>query len=163
MILRTALGGLTLTVGLLHGGTGVAQEAEYDRFFSVLAVEYRAYREVERTPYPAHTHEQHPGFDQGTGYRLDPPNEDDEWYVRAYAWSPSTLVVEEGDRVRLEFFGINGDHHPVEIEGYDLEFEVKRGEFTHVDFEADKAGLFLIKSIGRMPSMAAQFVVLPRP
>jgi hypothetical protein len=162
MWMRTAMTGLAAVVYSFHASGSIAQEPEFDRTFHIMTVEYRASRHIDRTPYPEHTHELHEGFDQGTGYRLDPPNEDGEWYVRGYAWSPSTIFVEEGDRVRLEFFGVNGDFHPSRIEGYDIAFEVRRGELTHVDFVADRPGLFRIVSEGRTPPMSGQLVVMPR-
>jgi hypothetical protein len=157
---KTAIG-VALLVAAAWPGSTPAGATEPDRSFSILAVEHRAYRHVDRTPYPAHTWAQHPDLDAGGGYRLDPPDENGEWYVRAYAWSPGTIVVQQGETVMLEFFGINGDFHPSVIEGYDLEFDVRRGEITRVTFTADRPGLFRIVSLTRLPSMVAQLVVMP--
>jgi hypothetical protein len=65
------------------------------------------------------------------------------------------------DHRLLEFFGINGDSHPTEIEGYGIALEVRRGEITQVEIEADKPGIFRMASDLRLPSMVAQIVVLP--
>lgn len=62
--------------------------------------------------------------------------------VKAYRWDPSYLVVNRGDRVALKIFGVNGAEHPTTIDGYDLSFSVKRGEWTTVTFTASKAGTF---------------------
>ena len=134
--------------------------ADYDRVISISAVELRMYRDADQTPYPD-TLERHPELFALGGYRLEPPNDDNEWYARSYHWLPSTIVVNQGERVLLEFFGINGDSHPTAIEGYDLAFEVRRGEITHVAFDADKPGIFRMASELRLPSMVAQSVVLP--
>jgi hypothetical protein len=134
--------------------------AEYDRVISISAVEMQMYRDAERTSYPD-TLDQHPELFAMGGYRLEPPNEDNEWYARSYHWLPSTIVVNQGERVLLEFFGINGDRHPTEIEGYDIEFEVRRGEITQVELDADTPGIFRMSSDLRLPSMVAQIVVLP--
>jgi hypothetical protein len=40
------------------------------------------------------------------------------------------IIVNEGERVALEFFGVNGDHHPTRIEGYDIAFDVRRGSYS---------------------------------
>jgi hypothetical protein len=134
--------------------------ADFDRVISISAVEMQMYRDADRTPYPD-TLDRHPDLFAMGGYRLEPPNENNEWYARSYHWLPSTIVVNQGERVLLEFFGINGDSHPTEIEGYDISFEVRRGEITQVELDADTAGLFRMSSDLRMPSMVAQIVVLP--
>jgi hypothetical protein len=134
--------------------------AEFDRVISISAVEMQMYRDADRTPYPD-TLDQHPDLFAMGGYRLEPPNEDNEWYARSYHWLPSTIVVNQGERVLLEFFGINGDSHPTEIEGYGIAFEVRRGEITQVELEADKPGIFRMAPDLRLPSMVAQIVVLP--
>ncbi|MBI4415990.1 MAG: cupredoxin domain-containing protein [Euryarchaeota archaeon] len=64
--------------------------------------------------------------------------------VKAYRWDPSYIVVNKGDRVTLKVFGVNGDQHPSTIDGYDITFTVKRGEWTTVTFTASKAGTFEI-------------------
>jgi hypothetical protein len=46
-------------------------------------------------------------------------------------------------------------------EGYGIALEVRRGEITQVELEADKPGIFRMASDLRLPSMVAQIVVLP--
>ncbi|MCG6657246.1 hypothetical protein HOP52_05585 [Halomonas campisalis] len=117
-------------------------------------------RSQERTPFPD-TLETYPDLEAGGGYRLTPPDNTGEWRARSYQWAPGVIVVNEGERVALEFFGINGDHHSTLIEGYDLEFVVRRGELTRVVFTADKPGLFNVICAEHQPSMTAQLLVQP--
>lgn len=62
--------------------------------------------------------------------------------VKAYRWDPSYILVNRGDRVTLKIFGVNGASHPTTIDGYDLSFTVRRGQWTNVTFTASQAGLF---------------------
>lgn len=135
--------------------------AEFDRVIVVTTTEPNVLRDADRTPYPD-TLDRFPELFAMGGYRMEPPNEDNEWYARAYQWQPSTIVVNQGERVLLEFFGINGDSHPSVIEGYDIEFEVRRGEVTQVPLTADRPGIFRYSSTLRLPTMVGQLVVLPR-
>jgi len=153
---------LTLVLAAKMAGPAFSQtldHADYDRVFSISAVEVFMYRDAARTPYPD-TLNKHPDLFAMGGYRIDAPNADNEWYARSYHWLPSTIVMNQGERVLLEFFGINGDSHPTVIEGHDLAFEVRRGEITQIEFNAEKPGIFRISSDLRMPSMVAQIIVL---
>jgi len=76
-------------------------------------------------------------------------------------WMPSTITVIEGDRVKLEILGVNGKSHASTIEGYGVDFEVKRGELTTVEFDADKPGIFRLVCNTHKPAMTASLVVLP--
>ena len=67
----------------------------------------------------------------------------------------------QGDKVTLEVLGINGASHPTTIEGYDISFEVKRGQLNRVTFTADKPGVFRIICSAHQPAMTGQLVVLP--
>jgi len=62
--------------------------------------------------------------------------------VEAYRWDPSYILVNRGDRVTLKILGVNGASHPTTIDGYDLSFTVRRGQWTNVTFTASQAGLF---------------------
>ncbi|MDO8531493.1 MAG: hypothetical protein Q7T26_04885 [Dehalococcoidia bacterium] len=99
---------------------------------------------------------------QGGGYKLNAPNKDGVWEVSTYRWLPNNLTVNQGDDVTLEIIGINGKEHPSVIQGYDVKFNVLRGQVTRVNFKADKAGIFNIVCAAHQPSMTAQLVVLPR-
>ena len=69
------------------------------------------------------------------------------------------MVVRQGETVTLEFFGVD-DQHPTVLEGYDLEFDVPRGQITRVTFEADRAGIFRFVCHTHEPTMTGQLVVL---
>lgn len=71
-------------------------------------------------------------------------------------------MVFQGDEITLEILGINGQSHPASIEGYNLDFTVKRGQLTTVNFVADKVGTFKIECRTHLPSMVGYLVVLPR-
>ena len=139
---------------------GAAPEDPQERTISLLAVQHSMDRHVDDTPFPD-TLEEWPQFEQWPGYRLDPPDEDGEWYARAYAFEPGTIVVNEGDEVTLQLFGIHGDEHPSVIQGYDVSFNIKRGELEQVTFTADQPGVFPLICADHMPSMVGQLVVLP--
>ena len=98
----------------------------------------------------------------GGGYLLKAPDKDGRWEVSAYRWDPNQVIVNQGDEVTLEILGINGAEHPTVIEGYNVTFNVKRGQVTMVTFKADKAGVFKINCGVHQPSMVGELVVLAR-
>ncbi len=59
-----------------------------------------------------------------------------------YRWDPGTIVVQKGDRVRLNIHGLNGDKHPFLIEGLNIQGEVARGEVETVEFVAKERGVY---------------------
>jgi hypothetical protein len=139
------------------GQIGFAQTGDPDqvnqRTIYMAAVEPSGGADVEREPLP-------PALPPGGGYILNEPDETGRWEVATYRWSPGTIVVNQGDEVTLEIVGVNGREHHTEIEGYDLEFVVRRGELTTATFTADEAGIFNIVCHDHQPSMTAQLVVL---
>jgi len=151
-----------LTVLALTLAAPVFADPAPDRTVVIVSNEIKMTRAASRTPYPD-TLERHPDLMAGGGYRLEEPDDKGEWYARAYQWSPGVVYAYEGERLLLEFFGINGDVHPTEIPAFGQSFDVRRGEITRVEFVLDKSGLFEIVAPGRAPSMTAQLVVLPRP
>ncbi len=58
-----------------------------------------------------------------------------------YRWDPGTIVVRQGDRVRLNIHGLNGDKHPFLIEGLGIQSEVAKGEIKTVEFVAKEKGV----------------------
>ena len=58
-----------------------------------------------------------------------------------YRWDPGTIVVQQGDRVRLNIHGLNGDKHPFLIEGLGIQGEVAKGEVKTVEFVAKEKGV----------------------
>ncbi|MFQ5975571.1 MAG: hypothetical protein ACE5J5_04575 [Candidatus Hydrothermarchaeales archaeon] len=100
--------------------------------------------------------------DVGKGYGGVKWLSDDKWQVASYIWTPRTIVVNQGDFVRLVYFGVNGNEHKTTIEGYADEFVLNRGRFVEVEFTADKAGIFRITCANHKPNMNGQLVVNAR-
>jgi plastocyanin len=120
------------------------------------AVEYKGSTTVDKLSPP----ETDPStLGKAYGFKWLEPNT--RWEVSAYAWSPSVVVVQQGDRVTLKIFGVNGDTHPSMIEGYNIAFTVTRGRLTEVSFVADKAGVFRIICTTHLPHMVGYLIVLP--
>ncbi|CUX80544.1 MAG: putative periplasmic protein [Roseibaca calidilacus] len=143
----------------------VLAHADFDRVFAITTFEHRIYRSAERTAYPDTLERFEDLFALG-GYRMEPPNEENEWYARTYLWAPSMMVMHLGETVLLEFFGINGEQHPSEIRAPDgaviAEFEVARGEIAQVPFSPNMAGIHEFVSTQRLPGMVGQILVLDR-
>jgi len=64
--------------------------------------------------------------------------------IEAYRFSPGTVFVQKGERVKLSIYGVNGESHPFIIEGLGLKGEVKKGQETTVSFVANKEGIYRI-------------------
>lgn len=85
------------------------------------------------------------------------------WEVSAYAFAPSTIAVNQGDKVTLRIFGINGDLHRLYVEGYAQNVvELNRGRSVDISFSADKEGLFQIVCSNHEPAMRGWLLVVPR-
>lgn len=125
------------------------------RTIYMTAIEPKGSTTVDKEPFPTQA------LPLGGGYILKPPV-DGKWEVSAYAWSPSIIVVYQGDQVTLQIIGINGALHASYIEGYVDKFEVKRGQLTTVEFTADKVGTFKIVCSTHQPNMVGYLIVLPR-
>jgi len=93
---------------------------------------------------------------------MTPPNPQGRWEVSAYVWMPSQIVVNQGDRVTLEFVGINGAEHETSIVAFGQLFTLKRGHRHTVTFVADRAGQFGFVCGTHQPSMSGALVVLPK-
>lgn len=126
------------------------------RFITMMAVEPKGSTTVDKEPFPTAS------LPQGGGYKIKQPDATGRWEVSTYRWDPSQIIVHEGDDVTLEIVGINGAEHPSVIEGYGIAFNVKRGQVTHVNFKADRAGVFRIDCDAHRPSMVGELIVLPR-
>lgn len=64
--------------------------------------------------------------------------------IEVYRFHPGFLVVNQGDRVRLNITGLHGDQHPFMIEGLSVRGEVVKGKVSTVEFEATKKGTYRI-------------------
>jgi len=135
-----------------RGGTGLTAG---ERTIYLAAIEPKGTTSVAKEPFPAAS------LPAGGGYALDEPDADGNWTVETYRWLPGEITVVQGDKVTLEVLGINGASHPTTIEGYDISFEVKRGQLNRVTFTADKPGVFRIICSAHQPAMTGQLVVLP--
>lgn len=143
---------LALVSTACSSGSGLEPD---ERTIYVAAIEPKGETNVADEPFPA---EQLPG---GGGYVLEEPDAEGNWVVETYRWLPSEITVVEGDEVTLEILGVNGASHPATIEGYDLDFEVTRGNITTVQFTADKPGIFRFVCNAHQPAMTGTLVVQP--
>lgn len=144
-----------MLVLIAAGSAGFAEAAGMKRTVTMVAVEPKGGATVDKEPFPAAT------LPEGKGYALKRPDASGRWEVSTYRWEPSQIVVNQGDEVTLEILGVNGDQHPSILDGYDVNFTVKRGELTTVKFTADKAGVFPFRCGTHQPSMTGELIVLP--
>ncbi len=152
-----ALAGL-VAVGILVAACTSAAEARLEpseRTIYMVAVEPKGSTTVDKEPFPAAP------LPSGGGYVLEEPDPSGTWVVETYRWMPSDITVVEGDEVTFEILGVNGASHPSRLEGYDLSFDVKRGQLTTVTFTADKPGVFRFICDAHGPSMTGNLTVLP--
>ena len=66
-----------------------------------------------------------------------------EFTIVASQWKfePSTITVNKGDHVRLKIKSVDVTHG-IDIEGYEINRELKPGQEVVIDFIADKSGDF---------------------
>jgi plastocyanin len=100
----------------------------------------------------------------GKGLQLRGPTETGEWSVRAFAFIPPQVVVEQGDRVRLHFVGVQGSSHAIDVKGngVDERFTLPRGTVKTIEFEPTTPGIIDIVCHDHAPSMRGEVLVLPR-
>lgn len=97
------------------------------------------------------------------GFIVKSPDPKGEWSVRAFAFHPSQVVVRQGDTVVLNFLGVQGASHNIQVDGQPGQLALKRGEMKSVRFVADEPGVVRFVSVGRAPTMQGSVLVLPRP
>ena len=132
------------------------------RTIHINLIEPKGGTNVKDEPYPA---TELPAGKEGTpgGLAIKEPDETGRWQVSAYMFEPSTIVVNQGDEVTLNFFGINGKEHSIHIDKYiEHHFTIKRGELVSKNFVASESGIFKIHCQEHEPNMMGQLVVLPR-
>jgi plastocyanin len=89
--------------------------------------------------------------------------EGEEWQVSKYSFNPATIVVNQGDKVTLRIFGINGDLHTIILEHYlTTPQTLNRGRFLDISFTADRPGIFQLICTNHEPGMRGWLIVLPR-
>ena len=118
-------------------------------------VEPKGSTNVEKESFPTEA------LPEGGGYELKPPDESGKWVVETYTFSPSVIVVNQGDTVNIKMLGINGALHKISIENYIDEFDIHRGELKEISFVTDKAGTFKMSCNIHLPAMEGYLMVLP--
>ena len=98
----------------------------------------------------------------GGGFVLTPPNKSGAWNFRSFTFEPSQIVVYLGDKVTLNFVGVQGPVHMISVDNMG-EFQLKRGEVHSLTFTADKVGVINYWCHIHMPNMHGQVLVLPKP
>ncbi len=113
---------------------------------------------------PLHPAEQPPvnsTIPTGGGFRIIEPNKAGAWDFRAFTFSPSQIVVNQGDKITLHFIGVQGAHHVVTVDGIGT-FELKRGQINTVSFVANNPGIINYVCHVHLPNMVGQILVLPK-
>jgi hypothetical protein len=97
----------------------------------------------------------------GGGFRLLEPNKVGAWDFRSFTFSPSQIIVNQGDKVILHFIGVQGAHHIITIGGIET-FSLNRGQIHTVSFIANLPGTISYICHLHMPNMVGQILVLPK-
>ncbi len=108
-------------------------------------------------PFPANA-----TYPKGAGFVLTPPDKSGAWNFRSFTFSTSQIVVFQGDKVTLNFVGVQGPYHFIEVQGI-ATFPLTRGQIHTVTFTADKVGTITYTCHVHMPNMQGEILVLPRP
>jgi len=96
----------------------------------------------------------------GGGFRITEPNKVGAWDFRSFAFSPSQIIVNQGDKVILHFIGVQGAHHIITVDGIGT-FSLNRGQIHTVSFIATSPGTINYTCHLHMPNMVGQILVLP--
>lgn len=126
-----------------------------ERTIYINLIEPKGSTNVEKEPFPTAV------LPEGGGYELKAPDETGKWVVETYAFSPSVIVINQGDTVNIKMLGLNGALHKISIENYINEFDIHRGELKEISFVADKAGTFKMSCDIHRPAMEGYLMVLP--
>ena len=112
---------------------------------------------------PLHPAEKFPNatLTAGPGIVLRPPNKAGAWDFRAFAFAPSMIVVNQGDKVTLHFVGVQGFHHVITVEGIGT-FPLDRAQIHTVSFTASNPGTIAYFCHIHVPNMVGQILVLPK-
>src|SRR6478672_9262736 len=97
----------------------------------------------------------------GGGFRLVEPNKVGAWDFRSFAFSPSQIIVNQGDKVTLHFIGVQGAHHMITLDGIET-FPLSRGQIHTISFIANSPGTINYTCHLHMPNMVGQILVLPK-
>jgi cytochrome c oxidase subunit 2 len=80
----------------------------------------------------------------GTACAQNPPSEGAKEFkltAKKYEFSPNTITVKQGDKVRLTVTALDRDHG-FKIEAFHVDEKLPKGEAATVEFTADQAGTF---------------------
>ena len=147
---------------VFDSGTNSISDQNEQRTIYINLIEPKGGTNVDDEPYPATVL---PEGMEGTpgGFGIKEPDDSGRWQVSAYMFEPSTIVVNQGDEVTLNFFGINGKEHSIHIDKYiEHHFTIKRGELVSKNFVASESGIFKMHCQEHEPNMVGQLIVLPR-
>jgi hypothetical protein len=97
----------------------------------------------------------------GGGFRLLEPNKVGAWDFRSFTFSPSQIIVNQGDKVTLHFIGVQGAHHLITVDGIGT-FPLSRGQIHTVSFIANLPGTISYTCHLHMPNMVGQILVLSK-
>lgn len=97
----------------------------------------------------------------GGGFKVTEPNKVGAWDFRSFAFSPSQIVVNQGDKVTLHFVGVQGAHHFVKIDGIG-NLPLNRGQIQTVFFVVNSPGTITYVCSLHLPNMVGQILVLPK-
>ncbi len=95
----------------------------------------------------------------GAGFKVTEPNKVGAWDFRSFAFSPSQIIVNQGDKVTLHFIGVQGTHHVIAVDGIGT-FSLTRGQIHTVSFVANTTGTINYTCHLHMPNMVGQILVL---
>ena len=132
-----------------------ASSEPIERTIYINLIEPKGSTNVEKEPFPT------VALPEGGGYELKAPDETGNWVVETYSFSPSVIVVNQGDTVNIKMLGLNGALHKISIENYIDEFDIHRGELKEISFVVDKAGTFKMSCDVHRPAMEGYLMVLP--
>ncbi|MBI3859075.1 MAG: cupredoxin domain-containing protein [Thaumarchaeota archaeon] len=78
-------------------------------------------------------------------------------------FSPSTIVVNQGDTVTIHFYNTEDEpeHHNFVLTAYGISVDLAQGEHRDITFTASQAGVFRFYCAYHLPTMTGQLVVLP--
>jgi hypothetical protein len=112
---------------------------------------------------PLHPAERFPNatHPSGRGFVLISPNKAGAWDFRSFAFAPSQIVVNQGDRVTIHFIGVQGFHHVITVEGVET-FPLERAQIHTVSFVANNPGTIGYYCHIHIPNMVGQILVLQK-
>ncbi|PIN84504.1 MAG: hypothetical protein COW26_06445 [Nitrosopumilales archaeon CG15_BIG_FIL_POST_REV_8_21_14_020_33_23] len=154
-IVAIAIAIISIMVGQNQDAIQTTNSKPIERTIYMNLVELKGTTNISKEPFPAIS------LPKGGGFEMIPPNDAGDWTVETYAFSPSVIVVNQGDMVNIKMLGLNGALHHVSIENYVEPFDVHRGELNDISFVADKVGTFKIACSLHQPAMTGYLMVLP--